>query len=108
MNAKVAIRVLYIAWLVAAVMLVFAAVGRQSYSFYTLLRWVCGMVFAYSAVTSFKIKRVLWVWVFDVLLVLFNPLFSVRLDRSAWIVADWFSIGAIVIAAFAFWKDAKQ
>jgi hypothetical protein len=40
---------LYIAWLIAAVMLIFAAVERHPYSFYTLLRWICCSIFAYSA-----------------------------------------------------------
>jgi threonine/homoserine/homoserine lactone efflux protein len=43
---------LYIAWLVAAVMLVLAVAGRHPYSFYTFLRWICCTVFVYSAFTA--------------------------------------------------------
>jgi hypothetical protein len=107
MTAKSTILLLYIAWLIAAVMLVFAAAEKQPDSFYTLLRWVCCAVFAYSAVTSFQMKRVLWLWIFGVLAVLFNPIFPLPLDRSLWIAADWFSIGAMVIAAFVFRKASK-
>ena len=107
MKAKSAILLLYIAWLIAAVMLVFAAAQKQPDSFYTLLRWICCAVFAYSAVTSFQVKRVLWLGLFAVLAVLFNPIFPLGLDRTQWIVADWFSIGAVVIAAFVFWKVSK-
>ena len=57
MKAKSTILLLYIAWLIAAVMLVFAAVEKQPDSFYTLLRWVCCAVFAYSAVTSPRVKN---------------------------------------------------
>jgi hypothetical protein len=42
-----------------------------------------------------------------VLAALFNPIFLSLRDRSLWIVADWFSIGAMVIAAFVFWKVSK-
>ena len=108
MKAKSTILPLYIAWLIAAVMLVFAAAEKQPDSFYTLLRWVCCAVFAYSAVTSFQMKRVLWLWIFAVLAVLFNPIFPLGLDRTQWIVADWFSIGAMVIAAFVFRKISKN
>jgi len=108
MKAKSTILLLYIAWLIAAVMLVFAAVEKQPGSFYTLLRWVCCAAFAYSAVTSFQMKRMLWLWIFAALAVLFNPIFPAHLDRSLWIVADWFSTGAVVFAAFIFWKDAKS
>jgi len=108
MKAKSTILLLYIAWLIAAVMLVFAAAAKQPDSFYTLLRWICCAVFAYSAVASFQMKRMLWLWIFVVLAALFNPIFPLPLDRTQWIVADWFAIGAVVFAAFIFWKDAKS
>jgi hypothetical protein len=107
MKAKSTILLLYIAWLIAAVLLVFAAAEKQPDRFYTLLRWVCCAVFAYSAVTSFQITRMLWLGIFAVLAVLFNPIFPLGLDRTQWIVADWFSIGLMVIAAFVFWKVSK-
>jgi len=52
-------------------------------------------------------QRVMWLCIFAVLAVLFNPIFVPHLDRSLWIVADLFSISAIVIAAFVFWKASK-
>ena len=108
MRANSTIFLLYIAWLIAAVMLVFAAAEKQPDSFYTLLRWVCCAVFAYSGVTSFQMKRVLWLCIFAALAALFNPIFPAHLDRSLWIVIDWIAIGAVVFAAFIFWKDAKS
>ncbi len=45
MKARSTILLLYIAWLIAAVTLVFAAAEKQPDSFYTLLRWVCCAVF---------------------------------------------------------------
>ena len=108
MKAKSTILLLYIAWLIVAVMLVFAAAEKQPDSFYTLLRWICCAVFAYSAVRSLQIKGVLWLGIFAVLAVLFNPIFPLGLDRIQWIVADWFAIGVVVLAAFIFWRDAKS
>jgi Family of unknown function (DUF6804) len=107
MKGKSTILLLCIAWVIAAVMLVFAAVEKQPDSFYTLLRWVCCAVFAYSAVTSFQMKRLLWLCIFGVLAVLFNPISPLGLDRNSWIVADWFSIGAMVIAAVIYRKGAR-
>ncbi len=74
MKAKSTILLLYIAWLIAAVTLVFAAAEKQPDSFYTLLRWVCCAVFAYSAVTSFQMKRMLWLWIFGALAVLLSQI----------------------------------
>ena len=107
MKARGTILILYTAWLIAAVMLVFAAVEKQPDSFYTLLRWVCCAVFAYSGVTSFQMKRMLWLCIFGVLAVLFNPIFPLGLNRSSWIVADLLSIGAMLIAAFIFRKGVR-
>src|SRR5213078_2290442 len=107
MKARSTILLLYIAWLIAAVVLVFAAAEKQPDSFYTLLRWVCCAVFTYSAVISFQMKRVLWLAIFAALALLFNPIFPLPLDLTQWVVADWFSLGAIVISAFVFWKASR-
>src|SRR5256885_6766561 len=102
MKARSTILLLYIAWLIVAVMLVFAAAEKQPDSFYTLLRWVCCAVFAYSGVTSFQMKRMLWLCIFGVLAVFFYPIFPLGLDRTQWILAGWSSNGAIVIFALIF------
>ena len=107
MKAGSTIFLLYPAWLIGAVMLVFAAAEKQPDNFYTLLRWVCCAVFAYSAVTSFQMKRMVWLCIFAALAALFNPIFPLPLSRGVWTVADWFSIGAMVIAAVVFWKVSK-
>jgi hypothetical protein len=73
---------LYIAWLVVAGLLVSAAAQRHPYSFYTLLRWICCPVFAYSAFAAYEKNRVLWVWVFGVL-----RRYTIRFSASTWIEA---------------------
>jgi hypothetical protein len=95
---------LYVAWLIAAGMLISAAVERHPYSFYTLLRWICCPIFAYSAFSAHEKNRVLWIWVFGVLAALYNPIFRVHLDRSTWIDVNWFTVCAIIVAAVAFWR----
>jgi hypothetical protein len=99
---------LYVAWLVAAGLLVYAAVERHPYSFYTLLRWICCPVFAYSAFTAYEKNRVLWVWIFGVLAGLYNPIFRVHLDRSTWIGVNWFTVVVIAVAGVVFWLDKKR
>jgi hypothetical protein len=99
---------LFIGWLVAAGLLVYAAVERHPYSFYTLLRWICCPVFAYSAFAAYEKNRVLWVWIFGVLASLYNPIFRVHLDRSTWIGVNWFTVGVIVVAAISFWRPDRD
>src|SRR2546430_13815105 len=98
MKAKSTIFLLYIAWIIAAAMLVFAAAEKQSDSFYTLLRWFCCAVFVYSAVASFQMKRLLWLCIFGVLAVLVNPIFPPGPGCNSLVVAGWVSIGAVVVS----------
>ncbi len=127
---------LYVAWLLAAVMLVFAVIrpaeigtsyqshrgfGRSSFAyhhatsshharsdFYTLLRWICCAAFTYSAVATFRMKRVVWTWVFGVFAVLFNPIAPVYLQRSTWQIFDYLAIAVIVIAGIVFARTPAQ
>jgi hypothetical protein len=98
---------LYIAWLVAAAMLVYAVIENHPYSYYILLRWVCCAVFAYSAVSAFQTNCVAWTWIFGVLAGLYNPILRVHLDRSTWIGVNWFTVGVIVVAA-VFWRKPAR
>ena len=99
---------LYIAWLIAAVMLVSAAAERHPYTFYMLLRWICCPVFAYSAVTAHQRNRVPWIWIFGVLAALYNPIFRAHLDRNTWTGVNWFTVGAIAVAVVVFWRNSKK
>jgi hypothetical protein len=97
--------VLYVAWVIATVMLVLAVTGRHPYDFYTLLRWICCAVFAYSAFTASEKNRVAWAWIFGALALLFNPIVPLHLQRGTWQIIDWASIAALVIAAIVFWSE---
>jgi uncharacterized protein DUF6804 len=99
---------LYVAWLVAAVVLVFAVTGKHPYSFYTLLRWICCVVFVYSAFTAHEKNRVAWTWIFGALAVLYNPIFHVHLDRSTWVTVNWLTVAAISVATAFFWPRDKE
>ena len=96
---------LYLAWLVTAALLVWAAVERHPYSFYMLLRWVCCPVLALFG-RLWHTKRIarFGFGFFGVLALLYNPIFRTHLDRSTWIGVNWFTIGVIAVAAVVFWR----
>jgi hypothetical protein len=52
-----------IAKLIAAAML-FAALGRHAYDYYTLLRWIACGVCAYTAFQAMQSKKTGWLFVF--------------------------------------------
>ena len=99
---------LYVIWLVAAGMLVYAAIEKHPYSYYTLLRWVCCPIFAYSAFAAHEKNRIPWVWIFGVLALLYNPIFRVHLDRSTWTGVNWATVAAIIVAAAVFWRPSRE
>ena len=99
---------LYLAWFVTAAMLVSAAVERHPYSFYTLLRWICCPIFAYSAFTAYEKNRMPWAWIFGTLALLYNPIFRVHLNRNTWMGVNWFTVGVIVVAAVVFWRSTAN
>jgi Family of unknown function (DUF6804)/DnaJ domain len=99
---------LYVAWLIAAAMLVSAAVQKHPYSFYMLLRWVCCAAFAWSAFIAHEKNRQVWAWAFGAVAVLYNPIVLVYLNRSTWVNVNWFTVGVIVVAAVAFLPRRAQ
>jgi hypothetical protein len=96
---------LYVAWLIAAVMLILAVIGQYPYGFYKLLRWICCAVFVYSAFKAQEEDRIAWAWIFGALAVLFNPIVLVHLQRDTWQIIDWITISVIVVAGIVFWPS---
>jgi hypothetical protein len=82
-----------------AVGMLFAAVARWPYGFYTMLRWTVCLVAVYGAFRAFEIGRRAWMWLFVVMAALFNPLAPVHLARSTWAPVD---IAAAIVILLSF------
>src|SRR5262245_40450037 len=63
--------------------------------------------FAFSAFSAYEQNRGTWVWIFGVLAALYNPIFRVHLNRSTWIGVNWFTVGAIIVAAVGFLRRPR-
>ncbi|MBI2448631.1 hypothetical protein HYV44_03720 [Candidatus Microgenomates bacterium] len=60
------------------------AVLHWPYFYYQFLRWlVCG-VSAYSAYSEYEEKDQLWLWIFAVIAIIFNPIASFYFQREIW------------------------
>lgn len=82
-----------------AAALLLMALGRNSYDFYTIMRWmVCG-VCSYGAFLEFERDRSIWAWPFVIMAVAFNPIVPVRLSRETWAPID--ALGACFLLASA-------
>lgn len=100
-------RALYIGWSIAAVSLIFAVTGKQPYTFYVFLRWVCFLSFAYSTFAFAKMNRPAWAWGFAIEAVLFNPLAQIHLKREAWQIFDWLALASVIVAGILFRRELK-
>ncbi len=67
--------------LIAAVML-FAALGRHSYDYFTLLRWISCGVCAFTAFQAAEAKKNGWLWLLTITALILNPIVPLRLKRE--------------------------
>jgi len=88
-----------IAKLVAAGML-FGAVGRHQYDYYTLLRWVVCGVSAFAAFKAAELRKGGWVWTFAIVALAFNPIIPVYLNRDIWAFIDLTAAVLLLISIF--------
>ncbi len=95
-----------IAKLIAAAML-FAALGRQPYDYYTLLRWVACGVAAFTAFQAVEIKKTGWLWVFVIVAVVLNPIAPLRLKRETWAYVD-VAAAVLILLSIAFMDIRKS
>ena len=65
------------------------------YGYYTLLRLVTCVGFAWSAVVSYQQAMIGWAVAAGVLALLYNPMIPVHLGRDLWIVVNLLSAGAM-------------
>lgn len=73
--------------LIAAVML-FAALGRHTYDYFTLLRWIACGVCAYTAFQAVQTKKFGWLFVFVIAALVLNPIAPLRIKRDTWAIVD--------------------
>jgi hypothetical protein len=76
-----------IAKLITAVLL-FVALGRHAYDYYTLLRWIACGVAAFTAFQAAQIKKFGWLFVFVITALVLNPISPLRLKRDTWAIVD--------------------
>ena len=74
--------------IITSIMLLACLVDGLPYAYFQILRWVVCGVCGYRAYLSFKLEQKSWMWVFVCLVILFNPIAPIYLDREVWAVID--------------------
>ena len=92
----------------ATVILLFALIGGVPPSYNLLLRFAVCALCAYLAVNAYLRSKLNWVWLFGALVVLYNPLFPVRLNRDVWFDAYGGTIALMVLAMWMLVRNYIQ
>ena len=78
------------------------------YGYYTLLRWVACIGFAWLAVGSWSAGSKAWPWAFGLLAIVFNPIAKVHLTKGTWAAVD-LAAGAVVACHAIFsWHRSRR
>jgi hypothetical protein len=94
--------------ILCVLLLLWALNPNNPYGYYVLLRWICSATFAYLAFHSFQSRLVPWVWVFGTAAGLYNPIFSVHLDRTIWSVVNVVTIALLLTSHVAEWRHHRK
>ena len=85
---------------VVAAVLLFDALGRHKYDYFTLLRWISCGVCAFTAFQAAGVKRFGWLWIFAISAIILNPVAPLHLKRETWNIVDT-AAGVLLLVAIA-------
>lgn len=89
---------------VICVALLFWALDKHPYEYFTILRWVTFLLSAYLGYLSYRQKRSGWIWAFVVLVLLFNPFVPARFGRDTWKILD-VGAGVVMLLSIFFLRE---
>ncbi len=92
---------------IIAVLLLFWALDRHSYGYYSMLRFVTFGVGIYLVYISLILNKVPWAWVFGMIALIFNPIFPIHLGREIWAYVDIIT-GIIFLSSIFFIREDSK
>lgn len=95
----------YILSSMLAIILLLLALFDLPYGYYNFLRIMIFIISCYSIYVFYKYEKILWVWIFVIIAVLFNPIIPIYLDKSLWKIVD---IVAVIIFLISFIFNKKN
>ena len=81
--------------------MLFGALARHSYDYYTLLRWVVSGVSAFAAFQAAESDKAGWAWALAIVAIAFNPVIPVHLQRDTWAFID-FGVAVFLLVSIVF------
>lgn len=91
-----------IATILPSIFLLLAIIDGLPYGFYSLLKLIVFFTIGYLAWLAIKSKNLLWAWLYGLIIILFNPIIPIYLNRDIWVIVDVFTAFIIIISLFIF------
>lgn len=88
-------------------MLLFIGVLNLPYGYYTFLRIVVFISSLYLAYKYHKNKLELWLWVFLIIAILFNPIIPIYLSKTTWVYLD-IMVGCLFLLPIKHFKSTHN
>jgi hypothetical protein len=82
-------------------MLLWALYPGNPSGYYTLLHWVCCGILIYQASRAVSQKRQIWVWIFGITALVYNPIFRLHFHRELWFGINIITAGIVVVSIFS-------
>jgi len=73
---------------VVAILFLLGALADNPYGYYQFLRWIVLGAGGYLAYLAYNLGRQMWVWIFGIIALLFNPIAPFYLQRDTWQAID--------------------
>ena len=91
---------------VSIIMLLLAIPTFWPYGYYILLRWVVALSAVFLLWAAYNLKKTFWLFSMGIVVILFNPIVPVHLDKETWVIIDF--IAAILFFVSIFKLKAKE
>lgn len=85
---------------VVSVVMLLLAIPDLPYGYYILLRWVITASAAFLIWISYKLERKIWLFLMVAVVILFNPITPIYLDKEAWVIIDFIVAILFLVSIF--------
>ncbi len=91
-----------IASILPSIFLLLAIIDGLPYGFFTLLKLIVFFTNIYLVWLALKSKNLLWIWIYGLIVILFNPIIPIHFERDIWVIIDVFTAFLLIISIFIF------
>lgn len=70
------------------------------YGYYQLLRWVVSGTALFVLWAAYNLEKKIWVGLMAVIVILFNPIAPIYLDKETWVIIDFVVAALFLISIF--------